>query len=123
MATHGKGLICMPMSEEIANKLGLYPMVDNNTDNHQTAFTVSIDHVNTDTAISAFDRSITALSIANENINKMDYRKPGHMFPLIAKKGGVLVRNGHTEATVDLMHFAGLKEYGLCCEIMNDDVT
>lgn len=121
MATHGKGLICMPMSEEIANKLGLYPMVDNNTDNHQTAFTVSIDHVNTDTGISSFDRSITALSIANENINKMDYRKPGHMFPLIAKKGGVLVRNGHTEATVDLMHFAGLKEYGLCCEIMNDD--
>ena len=103
MAVHGKGLICTPMSAEIANRLGLPPMVTENTDNHETAFTVSIDHINTTTGISAAERSVTAMACVDENSVPSDFRRPGHMFPLIAKKGGVLVRNGHTEATVDLI--------------------
>ena len=121
MATYAKGLICMPMSKEITNKLNLNQMVTKNTDNHETAFTVSIDHVETTTGISAVERSITALKVINENSKPEDFRRPGHMFPLLAKEGGVLVRMGHTEATVDLMRLAGLKECGLCCEIMRDD--
>lgn len=123
MATHAKGLICMPMSKEICDKLQLTQMVSNNTDNHSTAFTVSIDHVDTTTGISAVERSITAMKCVNENSKPEDFRRPGHMFPLLAKKNGVLERNGHTEATVDLMKLAGLKECGLCCEIMKDDGT
>ncbi|MCC3870170.1 bifunctional 3,4-dihydroxy-2-butanone-4-phosphate synthase/GTP cyclohydrolase II [Terrisporobacter mayombei] len=123
MATHAKGLICMPMSKEICDKLQLTQMVSNNTDNHSTAFTVSIDHVNTTTGISAVERSITAMKCVDENSKPEDFRRPGHMFPLLAKKNGVLERNGHTEATVDLMKLAGLKECGLCCEIMKDDGT
>lgn len=123
MASHAKGLICMPMSEALAHKLGLYPMVAENTDNHETAFTVSIDHISTTTGISAFERSITAKKCVEEGSVPTDFRRPGHMFPLIARKGGVLVRNGHTEATVDLCRLAGLKECGLCCEIMDDDGT
>lgn len=123
MAKYGKGLICMPMEEALADKLGLPLMVQNNTDNHKTAFTVSIDHIDTTTGISAEERSITALKCMEENAKPSDFRRPGHMFPLIAKKNGVLERAGHTEATVDLMKLAGLKESGLCCEIMRDDGT
>ena len=123
MATHGKGLICMPMSEEYVEKLKLPQMVENNTDNHETAFTVSIDHITTTTGISAVERSITALACVKEDAKPEDFRRPGHMFPLKAKKNGVLERNGHTEATVDLCRLAGLKECGLCCEIMREDGT
>ena len=121
MATYAKGLICMPMSREITNKLNLAQMVTKNTDNHETAFTVSIDHIDTTTGISAVERSITALKVVDDNAKPEDFRRPGHMFPLLAKEGGVLVRMGHTEATVDLMRLAGLKECGLCCEIMKDN--
>ena len=121
MATYAKGLICMPMSKELTNKLNLNQMVTKNTDNHETAFTVSIDHVETTTGISAVERSITALKVVDDSSRPEDFRRPGHMFPLLAKDGGVLVRMGHTEATVDLMRLAGLKECGLCCEIMRDD--
>lgn len=123
MAMHGKGLICMPMSEEFCKKLQLPQMVYENTDNHCTAFTVSIDHVSTTTGISAAERSITAMKCVEEGAKPEDFRRPGHMFPLLAKKNGVLERNGHTEATVDLMRLAGLKECGLCCEIMREDGT
>ena len=123
MASRGKGLICMPVSREYARKLSLPPMVAQNTDNHETAFTVSIDHVDTTTGISAVERAYTARKLVDENTRPEDFRRPGHMFPLIAKKGGVLTRNGHTEATVDLMRLAGLEQAGLCCEIMADDGT
>ena len=123
MATHGKGLICMPMSEAFVQKLKFPQMVQHNTDNHETAFTVSIDHISTTTGISAAERSITALACVAEDAKAEDFRRPGHMFPLLARKNGVLERNGHTEATVDLCRLAGLKECGLCCEIMRDDGT
>ena len=123
MATYAKGLICMPMSEEYTEKLRLKQMVNENTDNHCTAFTVSIDHVDTTTGISAYERSLTAMKTVDDNAKPSDFRRPGHMFPLESKAGGVLQRNGHTEATVDLMRIAGLKEVGLCCEIMADDGT
>ena len=121
MATHGKGLICMPMAEEICRKLMIPQMVTDNTDNHETAFTVSIDHVSTTTGISAAERSITALNAVDDSAKPQDFRRPGHMFPLTARPNGVLERNGHTEATVDLCKLAGLKPCGLCCEIMADD--
>lgn len=123
MAMYGKGLICTPMAEKYVKKLNLPQMVSTNTDNHETAFTVSIDHISTTTGISAAERSITALKCVDENSKPEDFRRPGHMFPLLAKPNGVLERNGHTEATVDLMRLAGLKECGLCCEIMKDDGT
>ena len=123
MAVHGKGLICMPMSQTIAAKLQFPQMVTNNTDNHCTAFTVSIDHIDTTTGISAMERSITAMKCVSQDAKAEDFRRPGHMFPLVAKNNGVLERNGHTEATVDLMRLAGLKECGLCCEIMAQDGT
>lgn len=123
MAVHAKGLICTPMSNDIAKKLNLFPMVAENTDNHETAFTVSIDHKSTSTGISAVERSITVRACVDSSSRPEDFRRPGHVFPLIARKGGVLVRNGHTEATVDLCRLAGLKECGLCCEIMDDDGT
>lgn len=123
MATHAKGLICMPMSAEYCKKLRLPQMVMDNTDNHSTAFTVSIDHVDTTTGISAAERSITAMKCVEEGAKPEDFRRPGHMFPLLARKNGVLERNGHTEATVDLLRLAGLKECGLCCEVMRDDGT
>lgn len=121
MASQAKGLICMPMSKAFTQKLGLPQMVEQNTDNHATAFTVSIDHVDTTTGISAYERSVTALKCVEDDAKPEDFRRPGHMFPLEAKQGGVLVRTGHTEATVDLCRLAGLKECGLCCEIMADD--
>lgn len=123
MATYAKGLICMPMSEELTKKLDLPQMCVDNTDNHCTAFTVSIDHVSTTTGISALERAVTAQKVVDDNAKPEDFRRPGHMFPLTARAGGVLKRDGHTEATVDLMRLAGLKEAGLCCEIMKDDGT
>ena len=123
MATYAKGLICMPMSSAWCRKLELPQMVAQNTDNHQTAFTVSIDGVDTTTGISAAERSVTAMATVREGVKPDDFRRPGHMFPLEAREGGVLRRAGHTEATVDLCRLAGLKEVGLCCEIMKDDGT
>ncbi len=121
MASVAKGLICMPMSTELGERLGLSQMVTNNTDNHETAFTVSIDHVDTTTGISAIERGITARACVEKNVRPEDFRRPGHMFPLIAKDNGVFERQGHTEATVDLMRLAGLEPCGLCCEVMNED--
>lgn len=123
MATYAKGLICMPMSPDVTARLGLRQMVSENTDNHCTAFTVSIDHISTTTGISAAERSVTALKCADPDSRPEDFRRPGHMFPLEARPGGVLERKGHTEATVDLMRLAGLEECGLCCEIMREDGT
>lgn len=123
MATHAKGLICMPMSEEICRRLQFPQMVTDNTDNHETAFTVSVDYVETTTGISAKERGLTARKCVEDGVKPQDFRRPGHMFPLMAKKNGVLERNGHTEATVDLMKLARLKQCGLCCEIMKDDGT
>lgn len=123
MASLAKGLICMPMSRGLTKKLGLDQMVSVNTDNHATAFTVSIDHVETTTGISAVERSLTAMKCVEDGVKPEDFRRPGHMFPLEAREGGVLKRAGHTEATVDLMKLAGLKECGLCCEIMREDGT
>ena len=121
MAVHARGLICMPMEPALTKRLGLAQMVAQNTDLHQTAFTVSIDHVSTTTGISAFERSATALKVVEEGAKPEDFRRPGHMFPLEARPGGVLKRAGHTEVTVDLMKLAGLKPCGLCCEIMKED--
>lgn len=123
MATHAKGLICTPMSVDFAHRLILPQMVSENTDNHCTAFTVSIDHVNTTTGISAEERGYTCRMLTDPETKPNDLRRPGHVFPLVARHGGVLVRNGHTEATVDLMRLAGLKEVGLCCEVMREDGT
>lgn len=123
MATNAKGLICMPMSGEMCDRLGLEQMVAVNTDNHSTAFTVSIDYKDTKTGISAYERSVTAMKTVEDDATPDDFRRPGHMFPLRARKGGVLTRNGHTEATVDLLKIAGLKECGICCEIMREDGT
>lgn len=123
MAIHGKGLICMPMSQSLCHKLKLPQMVEYNTDNHETAFTVSIDHINTTTGISAEERGLTARACTDDEVQPEDFRRPGHMFPLTSRRNGVLERKGHTEATVDLMRLAGLKECGLCCEIMGEDGT
>lgn len=123
MASYAKGLICMPMSKELTRKFKLNQMVTENTDNHCTAFTVSIDHVDTSTGISAVERSITAMKLVEDDAKPEDFRRPGHMFPLEAREGGVFKRDGHTEATVDFMKIAGLKECGLCCEIMREDGT
>ena len=121
MAKYGRGLICTPISNEVAQRLNLHMMVENNTDNHCTAFTVSIDHVDTTTGISAFERAHTIRSLTDPYALPEDFRRPGHVFPLVAREGGVLVRDGHTEATIDLMEMAGLKGVGVCCEIMADD--
>ncbi|MDO5041188.1 MAG: bifunctional 3,4-dihydroxy-2-butanone-4-phosphate synthase/GTP cyclohydrolase II [Peptoniphilus sp.] len=121
MASIAKGLICMPMSKDYAKKLKFNQMVAENTDNHETAFTVSVDHVETTTGISAYERALTARKMTEEEARPEDFRRPGHMFPLVAKKDGIFVRQGHTEATVDLLKIAKLKEVGLCCEIMQDD--
>lgn len=123
MATVAKGLICTPMSAEIAAHLGLTQMVSENTDNHCTAFTVSVDHVNTTTGISAEERGYTIRACTNPATRPEELRRPGHVFPLVSRSGGVLVRDGHTEATVDLMRLAGLTQVGVCCEIMKEDGT
>lgn len=121
MACYGKGLICTPISQSVADRLNLEPMVAVNTDNHSTAFTVSVDHINTTTGISAFERADTIRSLCDLSTKASYLRRPGHVFPLIAREGGVLVRDGHTEATIDLMKLAGLEEVGVCCEIMAED--
>lgn len=121
MASYAKGLICMPMTQEIAQRLNFPQMVSNNTDHHETAFTVSVDYWQTTTGISAEERGLTARKVVDPETKANDFRRPGHMFPLVAKPMGVLERNGHTEATVDFLRLAGLKECGLCCEIMADD--
>ena len=123
MAVHGKGLICMPVGSEVCQRLHLPQMVDDNTDNHETAFTVSVDHISTTTGISAEERGLTARMCADPSSRPDDFRRPGHMFPLLAKNAGVLTRSGHTEATIDLMRLAGLSPCGICCEIMDDDGT
>lgn len=121
MAKEARGLICMPADGKVMEKLQLGAMVANNTDNHETAFSVSIDHVSTTTGISAYERALTMLKCSEENAQPIDFRRPGHVFPLRARDGGVLVRTGHTEATVDLCKLAGLRPVGVCCEIMNDE--
>ena len=123
MAKYGRGLICMPVEEKRLKKLKIGPMVEKNTDNHETAFTVAIDHIDTTTGISAFERALTIQKVLDESSKPDDFRRPGHVFPLIAKKDGVLERNGHTEAAVDLPKLAGLKGAGVICEIMKDDGT
>ncbi|OIK14146.1 bifunctional 3,4-dihydroxy-2-butanone 4-phosphate synthase/GTP cyclohydrolase II [Bacillus sp. MUM 116] len=123
MAIHGRGLICVPIEEEIAQKLDLIPMVPVNTDSKGTAFTVSIDHRYSTTGISAFERSATVLSMLDPEAKPVDFTRPGHIFPLVAKKGGVLRRTGHTEAAVDLAKLCGAKPAGVICEIMNEDGT
>lgn len=121
MAKYGRGLICMPIHEEIAQELQLHPMVSHNTDFHQTAFTVSIDHETTSTGISAFDRSKTMLQVINPEARALQFKRPGHVFPLIAKPGGVLERRGHTEAAVDFGRLCASSKAGVICEIMNED--
>ena len=123
MAVHGKGLICMPVGEEVTRRLNLTQMVTDNTDNHETAFTISIDHADTTTGISAEERGFTTRKVADPGSKASDFRRPGHNFPLLARPGGVLERNGHTEATIDLMRLAGLEPVGICCEIMDEDGT
>ena len=123
MAKYARGLICMPMDDSYVEKLNLPQMCITNTDNHCTAFTVSVDHVSTTTGISAYERGITARKFVEEDAKPENFRRPGHMFPLRAVPGGVIERGGHTEATVDLCRLAGLKPCGLCCEIMKDDGT
>ncbi|HEX9026329.1 MAG TPA: bifunctional 3,4-dihydroxy-2-butanone-4-phosphate synthase/GTP cyclohydrolase II [Clostridium sp.] len=122
MIKYARGLVCAPVEEEIAVKLGLNPMVENNTDNHGTAFTVAVDHEDTTTGISAFERAYTINKLATST-EKTDFRRPGHIFPLIAKKNGVLERIGHTEAAVDLAKLAGFKGAAAICEIVKDDGT
>lgn len=123
MAKYARGLICMPMEEDYSDRYNLPQMCIVNTDNHTTAFSVSVDHISTTTGISAEERGITARAFASDDAVPSDFRRPGHMFPLQAKRGGVIERPGHTEATVDLCKLAGLKPVGLCCEIMKDDGT
>lgn len=123
MAKFGRGLICAPFEEERLTELDIFPMVEKNTDNHETAFTVSIDAVETTTGISAYERALTIQKLLDPKAISKDFRRPGHVFPLIARKGGVLKRAGHTEAAVDLPKLAGLKPAGVICEIMNDDGT
>lgn len=123
MAKYGRGLICMPLDKKRLKELEIQPMVEDNTDNHETAFTVSIDYIDTTTGISAYERAFTIQKVLDESANKDDFRRPGHIFPLKAREGGVLKRSGHTEAAVDLAKLAGLKSAGVICEIMNDDGT
>ncbi|MGP0586835.1 Riboflavin biosynthesis protein RibBA [compost metagenome] len=123
MITQGRGLVCLPITAERAEELDLQPMVAQNTDNHGTAFTVSIDHKDTTTGISAYERSLTVKAIMDPNAKAADFRRPGHMFPLIAKKGGVLRRAGHTEAAVDLARMCGAYPAGVICEVIKEDGT
>lgn len=123
MTKFARGLVCMPLDGTRLENLEIQPMVQNNTDNHETAFTVSIDHISTTTGISANERAITIRKVLDDNIRRDDFRRPGHIFPLRAREGGVLKRAGHTEAAVDLAKLAGLKSAGVICEIMNDDGT
>jgi 3,4-dihydroxy 2-butanone 4-phosphate synthase / GTP cyclohydrolase II len=121
MVTEGRGLVCVPIEEVLAQKLRLENMVSENTDSHGTAFTVSIDHISTTTGISAFERSLTVLKMLENDAKPSDFKRPGHMFPLLSKPGGVLERSGHTEAAVDLAKLSGAFPAGVICEVMNKD--
>lgn len=121
MATHARGLICMPITQERADQLKLDQMVGQNTDSHGTAFTVSVDHVSTTTGISAHERALTVRAMVDDSVQATDFKRPGHIFPLVAKRGGVLKRTGHTEAAVDFAMLAGSKYAGVICEVMNED--
>jgi 3,4-dihydroxy 2-butanone 4-phosphate synthase/GTP cyclohydrolase II len=123
MVKHARGLVCMPMEGNDLDRLGVPAMVERNTDNHETAFTVSVDHRDTATGISAFERARTIRELMEETAKPEDFRRPGHIFPLRAREGGVLKRTGHTEAAVDLAKLAGLKPAGVICEILNEDGT
>lgn len=123
MATYGRGLICTPISESIAQRLNLHPMVECNTDAHGTAFTISIDYRTTTTGISAFERSDTILALCRQDTVPGDFKRPGHVFPLIAKNGGVLERRGHTEAGIDFAKICGSAQVAVICEILNVDGT
>lgn len=123
MATYGRGMICVPMTEENARRLELDLMVERNTESMKTAFTVTVDHKSSTTGISAFERANTIKELANPASVSSDFTRPGHIFPLIARDGGVLKRSGHTEAAVDLARMAGLHPAGVICEVMNDDGT
>jgi 3,4-dihydroxy 2-butanone 4-phosphate synthase/GTP cyclohydrolase II len=123
MITDGKGLVCVPLSVEKANQLGLEPMVKDNTDTYRTAFTLSVDALSTTTGISAYERAITINLLSHPSSQSKDFKKPGHIFPLIGKKGGVLERPGHTEASLELMKLAGLESAAVICEILNPDGT
>ncbi len=123
MAKEGRGLICVPIEAELADKLKLTPMVDNSSDPRGTAFTVSVDHKQTSTGISAFERALTIEKMVAHGAKAEDFTRPGHIFPLIAHKGGVLSRNGHTEAAVDLAKLAGCSPSGIICEILKEDGT
>ncbi|SDB90596.1 bifunctional 3,4-dihydroxy-2-butanone-4-phosphate synthase/GTP cyclohydrolase II [Shouchella lonarensis] len=123
MATHARGLICVPLTEERAAALDLGPMVTNNTDPHGTAFTVSVDHASSTTGISAHERAVTVRALVDTHVLGDDFKRPGHIFPLVAKAGGVLRRAGHTEAAVDLAKLVGAKPAGVICEVMNEDGT
>lgn len=121
MATEAKGLVCMPIDPELANKLDFQPMCETGDDCDEANFTITIDHIDTTSGVSAVERSLTAMAVVKDDAKSSDFRRPGHMFPLIAKSGGVFERDGHTEATVDLLKLAGLKPCGLCCEMMASD--
>jgi len=123
MATYGKGLICTPVPLELAERLNLHPMVETNTDTHQTAFTVSIDEQSTTTGISAFERSKTIQALIKDDVKATDFKRPGHVFPLVGIKEGLSKRRGHTEASIALSELAGLSGVAVICEIMNDDGT
>lgn len=123
MITHGRGLVCMPITKKYAEDLELNDMVLRNTDNHQTAFTVSIDHVSNSTGISTFDRATTIQKTISDGVKASDFRRPGHIFPLVAKANGVFERLGHTEAVVDLARLCKSKPAGVICEIVNFDGT
>ncbi len=121
MAKMGRGLICTPIERELLDKLDIHEMVTKNTDNHETAFTVSVDYKNTDTGISAYERALTIQKLVSEDVTSSDFRRPGHVFPLIPKPSGVFERRGHTEASVDLAKLAGLRGASVICEVMKDD--
>lgn len=123
MIKEARGLVCAPITEERAKELELPQMVEKNTDNHETAFTVSIDHISGTTGISAYERSTTVQALIDPSTKANDFRKPGHVFPLVARKGGVLRRAGHTEATVDLAKLSGYYPAGVICEVINEDGT
>lgn len=123
MASRAKGLICMPMLGERLDELDIQPMVLENTDNHQTAFTVSVDHFSTSTGISAHERAATIAALVDKNSQAVDFRRPGHIFPLRYREGGVLRRTGHTEGSIDLARLAGLYPAAVICEIMSEDGT
>lgn len=123
MIKHGRGLVCVPITENQAKKLDLTPMVNQNTDPHGTAFTVSVDYKTNSTGISAFERADTVKALLEDDTKPADFKRPGHTFPLVAKEGGVLRRAGHTEAAVDLSLLCGAKPGGVICEIIKEDGT